>query len=43
MSRMIKTENSLYSLHMKCFFISNEYKVPDNLIGNKYVKDIFEE
>ncbi len=43
MSRMIKTDNSLYSLHMKCFHISNEYKLPDRLNGTKYVKDIFEE
>lgn len=43
MSRMIMSENSLYSLQMKCFYISSEYRKPDSLTGTNYLKDIFEE
>jgi hypothetical protein len=43
MSRMIMSENSLYSLQMKCFYISSEYKRPNGPPGTNYIKDIFEE
>jgi hypothetical protein len=43
MSRMIRSDNSLYSLQMKCFYISTEYKKPEGLSNTNYLKDIFEE
>ncbi len=43
MSRLISGDNSLYSLQMKCFYISTEYETPKGLSGPNYLKDIFEE
>jgi hypothetical protein len=42
-SRMIRTDNSLYSLQMKCFYISSEYEVPKGFSGHSYIKDIFDD
>ena len=43
MSRMIRSNNSITSLQMKCFFISSEYITPENIHTTNYIKDIFED
>jgi hypothetical protein len=43
MSRMIRSDNSLFSLQMRCFYISNEYKGFQKAPGTEYIKDIFDD
>ncbi|MFW3146548.1 MAG: hypothetical protein ACMUIE_07030 [Thermoplasmatota archaeon] len=43
MTRMIRTDNSLYSLQMRCFYISSDYKPLQSSLGKEYLKDIFED
>lgn len=43
MSRMIRTENSLFSLQMRCYYISNDYKGFQKAPGTEYLMDIFDE
>jgi len=47
MSRLIQTENSIFSLHMKCYYISSDYREGGDLLkggpaGQGYLKDIFD-
>jgi hypothetical protein len=43
MSRMIRTDSSLFSLQMRCYYISNDYKGFQKSPGTEYLKDIFDE
>ncbi|GEM_PF-3284578 len=43
MSRLIMSDSSLYSLQMKCFYISSEYRNSDGFPGTSYIKDIFDD
>lgn len=43
MSRMIRTDNSLFSLQMRCYYISNDYKGFQKAPGTEYLMDIFDE
>ncbi|MGA1866424.1 MAG: hypothetical protein ACMUFK_03030 [Thermoplasmatota archaeon] len=40
---MIRSDSSIYSLRMKCFYISEDYKPLLDNKGREYLKDIFEE
>ena len=42
MSRLIRSDSSLYSLQMKCFYISSDYRETRDKVGNSYLRDIFE-
>jgi hypothetical protein len=43
MNRMIKTESSLFSLQMRCYYISIDYKGLEPPQGRQYIKDIFDD
>ena len=42
MSRLIRSDSSLYSLQMKCFYISSDYRETRERVGNSYLLDIFD-
>ena len=43
MNRMIKSDSSIFSLQMKCYYISTDYKPLIDNKGKDYIKDIFDE
>ncbi|MGA1872287.1 MAG: hypothetical protein ACMUHY_01320 [Thermoplasmatota archaeon] len=43
MNRMIKSDSSIFSLQMKCYYISEDYKPLMEKRGREYIKDIFDE
>ena len=43
MNRMIRSDSSIFSLQMKCFYISEDYKPLMEHKGRNYIKDIFED
>ncbi|MGA1792817.1 MAG: hypothetical protein ACMUHM_02600 [Thermoplasmatota archaeon] len=43
MNRMIRSDSSIFSLQMKCFYISEDYKPLIENKGREYIKDIFED
>ncbi|MFO8051133.1 MAG: hypothetical protein R6V01_05470 [Thermoplasmatota archaeon] len=43
MTRMIRSDSSIFSLQMRCFYISNDYRPNKRSDCQEYIKDIFED
>jgi hypothetical protein len=43
MNRMIRSDSSIYSLQMRCFYISSDYEPLEKIKGREYIKDIFDD
>ncbi len=48
LSRMILSDNSVEKLHMRCYFVSSDYRCckelhKRDLSGHGYIKDIFDD
>ncbi len=43
MSRMISTDNSLFSLQLTCYYISSDYRSIHKPASTDYLKDIFDD
>lgn len=40
---MIRSDSSIFSLQMRCYYISSDYKPTGRSVGTEYIKDIFDE
>lgn len=40
---MIRSDSSIFSLQMRCFYISNDYQTNKGSESQSYIKDIFED
>lgn len=42
MSHLIQGDNSLFNLQRTCYLISSDYRDTRSLLGDDYLKDIFD-